>query len=87
MIKLDILGRVVAAPSAAVAELRDLAAARAGVSSSHRDLSLVLDRALLSKTMVVLQRGEARALLELIEDHPADTDVRALVDDVRGALK
>jgi hypothetical protein len=63
-----------------------LAAARAGLSSSHRDLSLVLDRALQTRATVVLQRGEARALLELIEEQPADTDIGGLAVELRGAL-
>lgn len=85
MIQLDILGRVVTAPPSIVAKLRDFAATRAGQSLSHRDLSLALDRALQTQSTVVLQRGEARALLELVEEKKADTEIAALGEAVRGA--
>lgn len=85
MIQLDIHGRVIAASRSAVAQLRDLAAARAGLSSSQRDLSLVLDRALHTHATVALQRGEARALLELVEEQPADAEIAALADAIRAA--
>jgi hypothetical protein len=41
MIQLDILGRGVTASPPVIAQLRDLAAARAGQSLSQRDLSRV----------------------------------------------
>jgi hypothetical protein len=69
-----------------VAKLRELAAARAAQSSSQRDLSLVVDRALRTGATVALQRGEARALLELLEAKAADTELTALVEAVRAAL-
>jgi hypothetical protein len=62
VISLDILGRVIVASPSVVAQLRDLAAERAGASLSQRDLSLALDRALHTRATVVLQRGEAREL-------------------------
>jgi hypothetical protein len=86
VIQLDVLGRAVAASPSAVAQLRDLAAARAGLSSSQRDLSLVLDRALRTRTTVVLQRGEARALLELAEAQPGNAEMVALANATRRAL-
>jgi hypothetical protein len=67
LLRLDILGGTLTASPAVVGRLRDLAAARAGQSSSQRDLSLVLDRALRTGATVALQRREARALLELVE--------------------
>jgi hypothetical protein len=85
MIELDIHGSVVAVSPSAVAQLRNLAAARAGLSSAQRDLSLLLDRALGAHTTVVLQRGEARALLELVETEPADPEIAALADTIRAA--
>ncbi|MGD0713066.1 MAG: hypothetical protein ABSB24_02630 [Gaiellaceae bacterium] len=69
-----------------MAKLRELAAARAAQSSSQRDLSLVVDRALRTGATVALQRGEARALLELLEAKAADTELTALVEAVRAAL-
>jgi hypothetical protein len=86
VIELDILGRVIAVPTAAVARLRDMAAARAGLSSSHRDLSLVLDRGLRRRSIVLLQRGEARALLELVEEASEDMEIAALAGAIRAAV-
>ncbi len=84
--RLDILGRQVTVSRAAAARLRDLAAARAGASSSQRDLSLVLDRAARTGATVPLQRGEARALLELVDAEPADVELAAVADVVRAVL-
>lgn len=86
VIELDILGRVIAVPTPAVARLRDMAAARAGLSSSHRDLSLVLDRGLRRRSIVLLQRGEARALLELVEEASEDMEIAALAGAIRAAV-
>jgi hypothetical protein len=86
VIQLDVLGRAVAASSSAVAQLRDLAAAQAGLSSSQRDLSLVLDRALRTHTTVVRQRGEVRALLKLAETQPGNAEIAALAEAARRAL-
>ncbi len=85
MIELDILGRVVAAAPSLVGLLRDEAAGRAGRSLSQRDLSLALERALRTQARVVLQRGEARALLELLDQQP-DDERAALAGAVRAAV-
>jgi hypothetical protein len=85
MIELDIQGRVIAVSPSAITRLRNLAAARAGGSSAQRDLSLLLDRALGAHTTVVLQRGEARALLELVNTERADPEIAALADTMRAA--
>jgi hypothetical protein len=85
MIELDIYGSVIEVSRSAVVRLRDLAAARAGGSSAQRDLSLLLDRALGTHTKVALQRGEARALLELVATEPADPEIAALADTIRAA--
>ena len=86
LVRLDILGRAVALSPATAARLRDLAAARAGQSSSQRDLSLVLDRAVRTGATVALRRGEARALLELVEGEPTDSQLDALRSALRAAL-
>jgi hypothetical protein len=52
----------------------------------QRDLSLVLDRALRTRTTVVLQRGEVRALLELAEAQPGNAGIVALADAARRSL-
>jgi hypothetical protein len=71
LLRLDILERTLTASPAVVGKLRDLAAARAGHSSSQRDLSLVLDRAVRTGATVALQRADARALLELVGSETA----------------
>jgi hypothetical protein len=48
-----------------VAALRDAAAAVAGQSSAARDLSLVLDRALMQAEPVALRRVELRTLAQI----------------------
>lgn len=67
-VRLDVFGDVVTLPYDAVEELRAAAAAQAGVSSRHRDLSLVLHRAL-GAGQAVLTRPDVSALLALAEEH------------------
>jgi hypothetical protein len=69
VIQLDVFGTVVRLPRELVALLRTAAAARAGASSIHRDLSLVLDRALGSGS-ATLTRGDLRALGVIGEEEP-----------------
>ena len=78
VIEIDILGQAVRVSPTAVGKLRDLAAAEAGRSNSARDLSLVLDRALRTGTIVALHRGEARALLKFLDREAADPELAAL---------
>jgi hypothetical protein len=66
-ITLDLAGNRVRLPRAVALLLRDAAARRAGSSSSQRDLSLVLSRAIETGSLVALQRSEIRALLKLLE--------------------
>jgi len=86
LLRLDILGRMLTVSPALVGRLRDLAAARAGQSSSQRDLSLVLERAVRTGATVALQRREARALLELVEAEPDDAELARIAEAVRAAL-
>ena len=72
MVELDIIGQKVSAPDGVISRLRELAAAEAGRSNSARDLSLVLERALRTHATVALQRGEARALIELLRPPPSE---------------
>jgi hypothetical protein len=70
MIEIDLDGKVVAVPRDVVSDLAAAAAARAGVSGRHRDLSLHLNRALESGR-VSLGRSEVRALVAVLEEeHP-----------------
>ena len=66
-IELDVAGQTVTVPRDVVSALAAAAAARAGVSSRHRDLSLLLGRAL-GAGKVTLSRGEARALDAVLEE-------------------
>jgi hypothetical protein len=67
-IRLD--GKVVAVARDVVSAIAAAAAARAGVSERHRDLSLRLNRAL-GSGQVTLGQGELRALVAVLEEeHP-----------------
>lgn len=69
-IELDLDGKVIPVSGQVVSEIAAAAAGRAGVSQRHRDLSLVLGRALESGRGR-LGRGEVRALVALLEEeHP-----------------
>jgi len=69
-IEIDLDGKVVPVPREIVSGLAAAAAARAGVSARHRDLSLLLGRAL-DAGHVRLGQGEMRALCAVLEEeHP-----------------
>lgn len=69
-IELNLDGKAVLVPRELVGELAAAAAARAGVSARHRDLSLLLHRALESER-VSLRRMEVRTLCAVLEEaHP-----------------
>jgi hypothetical protein len=70
-IELDLDGRRVGIPRELVRTLAAAAAARAGISARHRDLSLVLGRAL-EKGEATLGQGEMRALCAVIEEEQPD---------------
>jgi hypothetical protein len=70
MIEIDLGGKVVAVPRDVVSDLAASAAARAGVSERHRDLSLHLSRALESGR-AKLGQSDVRALVAVLEEeHP-----------------
>jgi hypothetical protein len=70
MVEVDLAGQVVSVAHGLVAALAAAAAARAGVSSRHRDLSLLLNAALRSGR-ATLNRPEVRALGAVLEEeHP-----------------
>jgi hypothetical protein len=64
-------GKPVAVPRELVSGLAAAAAARAGVSAQHRDLSLLLGRAL-EQGSISLSQGEVRALCAVLEEEHAD---------------
>ena len=69
-IEIDLDGKAVPVPRDLVSALAAAAAARAGVSERHRDLSLLLGRALESGH-ASLGQAELRALCAVLEEeHP-----------------
>ena len=70
-IEVGLDGKVVAVPRQVVSAIAAAAAARAGISERHRDLSLHLNRALESG-QVTLGQGEVRALVAVLEEEHAD---------------
>ena len=69
-VEIDLDGKTVAVPRGVVSDLAAAAAARAGVSERHRDLSLLLRRGL-DSGRASLGQGEVRALCAVLEEeHP-----------------
>jgi hypothetical protein len=66
-IELDLNGKVVQISRDVVSAIAASAAANAGISGRHRDLSILLGRALESGR-ATLQRGEVRALCAVLEE-------------------
>ena len=84
MIEIDLDGRAVRVPRDVVSAIAAAAAARAGVSERHRDLSLHLNRAL-ELGHVTLGRGEVRALVALLEEEHPDRFGPPAADLLRAA--
>ena len=70
-IELDLDGKVVPVPREVVSGIAAAAAARAGVSARHRDLSLLLGRSL-ETGHASLARSEVRALCAVLEEEQPD---------------
>ena len=70
MIEFDLNGRKIALDESAVRELRELALARAGSSSTLNDLAVILTRALTERKVVTLRRAESRAFDDLLDSRP-----------------
>jgi hypothetical protein len=83
MIEIHLDGKPVAVPRDVVRELAAAAAARAGVSERHRDLSLHLNRAL-DLGHVSLGRGDVGALVAVLEDEHPDRFGPAAAELLRG---
>jgi len=60
--------------------LRDVAATDAGRSTTRRDLSLLLERGLRTKTTVALSRAEARELADLLATGAFGSNLALLQD-------
>jgi hypothetical protein len=71
LVEIDLDGKVVRVPREVVSGLAAAAAARAGLSARHRDLSLLLNRGLESG-QVRLAQGEVRALCAVLEEEHSD---------------
>ena len=84
MIEIDLDGRAVSVPREVVSAIAAAAAARAGVSERHRDLSLHLNRAL-EAGRVSLGRGEVRVLVAVLEEEHPDRFGPAAAELLRGA--
>jgi hypothetical protein len=84
-IEIDLHGKAVHVPRDVVSALAAAAAARAGISARHRDLSLLLGRALETGRRVVLGRGEVRALCAVIEEEHPDRFGPAAVELLRAS--
>jgi hypothetical protein len=84
MIEIDLDGKGVAVPREVVAAIAAAAAARAGISERHRDLSLQLGRALESGR-ASLGQGEVRALVAVLEEEHSDRFGTA-ADELRQAV-
>src|SRR6266496_2355439 len=78
LVKLDVIGKLVTLSEREAEELRGAAAGEAGRSSARRDLSLLLDRDLRTRTAVALSRAEARELAELLRSGGFRTDLALL---------
>jgi hypothetical protein len=87
LVKLDVIGKLVTLSEREAEELRAAAAAEAGRSSARRDLSLLLDRGLRTRTTVALSRAEARELAELLRSGGFRTDLALLQEAFREALE
>ena len=71
MVEIDLDGKPVYVPRDVVRALAASAAARAGVSGRHRDLSLLLHGAL-ETGRAILGRADVRALCAVLEEEQTD---------------
>jgi hypothetical protein len=87
LVKLDVIGKLVTLSEREAKELRDVAAADAGRSTTRRDLSLLLERGLRTKTTVALSRAEARELVELLTSAGSNSNLALLQEALLLALE
>jgi hypothetical protein len=87
LVTLDVVGKLVTLSEREADELRNAAAADAGRSSARRDLSLLLERGLRTRTTVALSRAEARELAELLKGGDFGADTSLLQEALRAALE
>ena len=87
VVKLDVIGTLVTLSEREAEGLRDVAAADAGRSTSRRDLSLLLERGLRTRTTVAISRAEARELAELLTRGGFGSDLALLREALLSALE
>jgi hypothetical protein len=87
LVRLDVIGKLVTLSEREAEELRAAAGADAGRSSARRDLSLLLDRGLRTRTTVALSRAEARELAELLTSGGFAANLALLQEALREALE
>ena len=85
--KLDVIGKLVTLSEREAGELRDVAAADAGRSTTRRDLSLLLERGLRTKTTLALNRAEARELADLLATGAFGSNLALLQEALLSALE
>ena len=86
VVKLDVIGKLVTLSEREAEELRDVAAADAGRSSTRRDLSL-FERGLRTKTTVALSRAEARDVADLLTRAGFGSNLALLREALLSALE
>ena len=87
VVKLDVIGQLVTLSEREAEELRDVAAGEAGRSTSRRDLSILLERGLRTKTTVALSRAEARELTDLLATGGFGSNLALLQEALHLALE
>ena len=86
MVTLDVLGQEVTLSEREAEELRAAAEGDAGRSTTRRDLSLLLGRALETGSTIALNRAEARELAALVSDGRFDSNLALLRQALAQAL-
>jgi len=82
-----VIGQRVTLSEREAEELRDVAAADAGRSTNRRDLSILLERGLRTKTTVALSGAEARELADLLATGRFSSNLALLQEALLLALK
>jgi hypothetical protein len=82
-----VIGKLITLSEREAEELRAVAAAGAGRSTTRRDLSLLLERGLRTKRAVALSRAEARDLVELLRSGCFPSNLALLQEALLAALE
>jgi hypothetical protein len=87
VVELDVMGKLATLSEREAEELRAAAAADAGRSITRRDLSVLLDLGLRTRTTVALSRAEARELSGLLKSGGFRADLALLAEALREVLE